>query len=123
MACTGKILIVEDEIVSGILLQKFLTGHGFAVTALVASGEEAVESARLNRPDVVLMDIQLAGEMNGIDAAVRIKTYDDIPVIFITGYDEPIIRDRAMTLAPAAYFQKPCNMPALLATIREIAGG
>lgn len=104
-----NILIVEDEAISANLLKMLMTRRGHAVLGPVATGEEAVDLALASEPDVMLMDIHLAGEMDGIDAVGAIHKEKQVPVIFITAYDESSIVERAMKHKPLAYLRKPLN--------------
>jgi two-component system, response regulator PdtaR len=83
----------------------------------VASGEEAVEIAALEKPDVVLMDINLKGELNGIQAAEQIVVKYNVPIIFMTGYSDEELRKQAEKLNPLGYFLKPVNMNEIFYTI------
>ena len=81
-----KILVVEDESIVAKDIQNSLKKLGYIVPTIVASGEKAIEEVEQSRPDLVLMDIMLKGEMNGIDVANIIRDKFEIPVIFLTAY-------------------------------------
>lgn len=115
-----KILIVEDEATTGMVLQFYLKQEGFIVTELVTTGEKSIESARTNTPDLILMDIQLAGKIDGIEAVKAIQSSINVPVIFITAYDDIEIRKNAMSLNPVAFFNKPYSNKQLINKINEI---
>lgn len=115
-----KILIVEDEVISGMLLKHILKIEGFYVTELVTTGEKAIESVKSNPPNLILMDIQLAGKISGIDAVIEIQIFSSIPVIFITGYDDIEIKNKALALNPAGFFNKPLFNNELIKKINEI---
>ena len=91
-----KILVVEDEIIVGMEIKDRLERLGYSVIDTVSSGEEAVKRAEETSPDLVLMDIRLKGDMDGIEAAKRIRHRFNIPVIYLTAYadDETIKRAR-----------------------------
>ncbi|OHD66350.1 MAG: hypothetical protein A2176_07665 [Spirochaetes bacterium RBG_13_51_14] len=117
---TRKILIVEDSLVITMELQEKLTAAGYAVADAVVSGEEAIEAMRKMKPDLVLMDIMLAGKMNGIEASIEIKKVSDIPIIYTTAYsDEDTIRRLKLT-DPYAFLKKPYDDKELIIAI-EIA--
>jgi hypothetical protein len=82
------VLIVEDEVLVGMMLARNLEGCGFSVCEVVGTGEDAVAAAGRCRPGVVLMDVSLGGIMDGIEAADRIKKQLGIPVVFFTGYHQ-----------------------------------
>ena len=114
-----KILIVEDEFLIALELKKSLSQSGYAVCGPVASGQEAVESARTESPDMVLMDIRLMGDMDGIEAARQIGTFSSASIIFATGYPDPDLKARAMALKPAAYLIKPVEISDIEAAIQS----
>jgi PAS domain S-box-containing protein len=101
------VLIVEDEYIIAEDLQSRLTKMGYAVVGIVTSGEEAVEKSREIRPDLVLMDIVLSGNMNGIEAAEQIRFELDVSVVFITAYADDKRLDRAKLALPFGYVLKP----------------
>jgi len=117
---TGRIMVVDDEAVIALRLQQRLTSMGFDVTAVAYSGEEAVETARDLRPDLILMDIMIPGKLDGIAAAKIVKAELDIPVVFLTAHSEDKIIERAKQAEPYGYILKPFQDRELKATV-EIA--
>lgn len=113
MNCQLKILLVEDEAVNAMLMSELLESVGYVIARHVTTGENAIMSVKQEPPDVILMDIRLAGEIDGIDAAAAIKSESDIPIIFITGYDDCVIRKRAEKLEPCGYLVKPFEIDKL----------
>ena len=107
MIAEKQILIVEDEIITAIDIQRRLINLGYKVPAIVCSGEEAIIKVKENKPDLVLMDISLKGEMDGIEAASIIHSFSDIPVIYLTAYFDDITLARAKITEPYAYIVKP----------------
>ncbi|MEW6351437.1 MAG: histidine kinase dimerization/phosphoacceptor domain -containing protein [Thermodesulfobacteriota bacterium] len=116
----ARILVVEDETVLSRDVGQILTTLGYELTGTASTGEQAVLLAQEAPPDLVLMNIRLAGEMDGIEAADRIHARLDIPVVYLTGYAERAIRDRAKKTDPYGYLRKPVT-PAELRTCIEIA--
>jgi len=104
---TPRILIVEDERIVAISLQGKLQRLGYAVPALAASGELAIQKAEQFRPDLVLMDICLEGEMDGIQAGTHIRERLGIPVVYLTAYSNEEIVERAKVTEPYGYILKP----------------
>jgi len=102
-----QILVVEDEIITGMDIQKRLKNLGCNVPVLVSSGEEAIKKVKENNPDLVLMDINLNGEMDGIEAASKIHSFSDIPVIYLTAFSDETTLERAKITEPYAYLVKP----------------
>jgi len=115
-----KIMIVEDEGLVATDLERQLTALGYDVVAIAYSGEEAVEKAREVLPDLVLMDIVLAGEMDGIQASNKITAITDIPVIYLTAYSDEKTLGRANISGPSGYILKPVKSKQLHVTI-EVA--
>jgi two-component system, response regulator PdtaR len=107
---TIRILLVEDEVLPAMHIEIQLKGIGYPVFNHVTTGEDAIIIAKQDSPDIILMDIRLAGEIDGIDAAAAIKAESDIPVIFITGYDDKDIRERAEKTKPIGYLIKPLDI-------------
>jgi CheY-like chemotaxis protein len=102
-----NILIVDDEIDFLTYLDGTLTRMGYEIAGMAITGESAVENARLLRPDLILMDIVMPGQMDGIDAAKIIRNEMSIPIIFITSDAEKNFVERAKQVAPAAFLIKP----------------
>jgi putative two-component system response regulator len=102
-----RILVVEDEKIVALDIARELEKLGYSVNAMVSSGEEALESVRGDRPDLVLMDIELEGEMDGIQAAAQIQSIYDIPVVYLTAYADEKTLARAKVTVPFGYVLKP----------------
>lgn len=102
-----KILVVEDERVVARDIEKRLKKLGYVVPASVASGEEAIKKVEELRPDLVLMDIRLKGQMDGIEAAEQIRVDFDTPVIYLTAYADEATLQRAKVTEPFGYIVKP----------------
>ena len=102
-----QILIVEDEIITGMDIQERLKNLGYNVPVVVSSGEEAIIKVKENNPDLVIMDINLNGDMDGIEAASKIHSFSDIPVIYLTAFSDTKILERAKITEPYAYMTKP----------------
>ncbi len=115
-----KILIVEDEVIIAMRFEIFFLRRGYEVFKTVASGEEAVQIAEQEKPDVILMDINLRGQMNGIEAAEKIVEQFHIPIIFMTGYSDQNLRDEAAKVKPLGYFLKPINMYEVISAIDKM---
>lgn len=103
----AKILIVEDEILVGMMLKKKIEKHGYVVGEIATSGEEAIAMAETEKPDLLFMDVSLPGGLDGVDTAIKIKEKRDIPVIFFTGNhrDENLLR-RSRKVKPVAILDK-----------------
>ena len=116
----ARILIVEDERVVALDLSLTLEKLGYAVVGNVISGSEAIECARTERPDLILMDIRLNGEIDGIDTAREIHLFWNCPVIFLTAYSDEQTLQRAKHATPFGYLVKPFKTVELRCTV-EVA--
>lgn len=103
----SKILIVEDELIIALDMKKRLEDFGYSVPFIVASGEKAIEKVEEICPDLVLMDIMLKGDMDGIQAAEQIHARFDIPVVYLTAYADDNTLQRAKITEPFGYILKP----------------
>lgn len=115
----GVILIVEDEQIVGENLRENLLDNGYSVPVLpCVSGEEAVRKAREIQPDLILMDIKLEGEMDGVEAVERIRKDMNVPVIYLTAYSNDGFLERAERTGPSGYINKPYRTNDVLANVR-----
>ncbi len=112
-----RVLIVEDEKIIALDLQRRLEKFGYSVVALAATAEEAVESALEYYPDIVLMDIMLGGNRDGIDAAIEIHEQYNVPIVFLTAYADERTVERAKKAEPVGYVLKPFKERELQTTI------
>ena len=115
-----NILLVEDELLIAKDIETILTGFGYSVLEIVSSGEDAIKRAEAIKPDLIIMDVVLKGNINGIDAAKEIRTHFGIPVIFLTAYSDKNTLIRAISTEPFGYVLKPVNDNNLFVAI-EIA--
>lgn len=113
----GKILIVEDEMVAAMGFQHYLESLGYDVIGIVSTGEDAIKIVTKLEVDLVLMDITLKGCMDGIETAIKIKSYIDIPVIYLTARLEKNIIKRMKFTSSYSYLVKPINKIELKKTI------
>ena len=102
-----SLLIVEDEVLVARDIKARLIRMGYDVVALASKGREAIEKAVEHKPDLVLMDINLRDDMDGVDAAIRIREQVDVPVIFCTAYSNEDTLERAKVSEPYGYVLKP----------------
>ncbi|RRR68713.1 MAG: response regulator [Candidatus Viridilinea halotolerans] len=116
-ATMSSILIVEDELLVAMDTKALLSNHGYSVPAVATSGGDAVRQALNLRPDLILMDIRLRGEMDGIAAADQILTHYHVPVIYLTAFADDMTLLRARATAPYGYLVKPFDEATLLASI------
>lgn len=112
-----QVLIVEDEAIVAESIASKLRRYGYEVLDTLPTGEEAIDVAEKTRPDVILMDIHLAGKIDGIQAADRISSQYHIPVIFLTAYADEQTISRAKEAGPFGYLVKPFRERDLYITI------
>src|SRR5437867_11690280 len=105
----ANILVVEDEAIVRADMEDYLRSFGYRIVASVGSGEEAKRLAAKLKPDLVLMDIMLAGKMDGVQAGKHIQTKLGIPVVFVTAHGDEHTLERAKLNAPFGYVLKPFN--------------
>ena len=112
-----RLILVEDEFVIATDIQSRLRGTGYDIVGIVATGEDAIAQAGELRPDLVLMEIVLKGEMDGIDAAQQITERFDIPIIFLTAHTDAATVKRATATASYGFLVKPFDELELRAAI------
>jgi AmiR/NasT family two-component response regulator len=110
---TVRILVVEDDPSSALLVATILRKEGYAVVGSASSGPDAIALTTAERPDLVLMDVELTGEMDGVDAAFAIREGAGSPVVFLTSKTDPVVLERARTVEPHGYLLKPIDPRAL----------
>ncbi|QTA84694.1 Two component system response regulator [Desulfonema magnum] len=117
-----KILIAEDEAIIAMRMEMELKSLGYDVCKPVSTGKKVIKSAENDKPDIVLMDLHLVGKMPGIEAARTIWNNYKIPMIFMTGYQDEELMQKAMELNPVAYLIKPveiCEIEAAIDLAKE----
>ncbi|MCG2831543.1 MAG: response regulator [Desulfobacteraceae bacterium] len=112
-----KILIVEDEAIVAEDIHNSLRGLGYIISAVVSSGEEAITKIEEDMPDLVLMDIVLKGDMDGIEAAGQIYSRFNIPVVYLTAFTDEKTIERAKLTEPFGYIVKPFEDRELHSTV------
>mgnify|MGYP001815282930 FL=1 len=116
----NRLIIADDEVIISTQLEEFLKTKGFDIVGIATSGVQAVALAKELMPDLMLMDIVMPGELDGIAAASKINRELKIPVIFLTAYADEEMIQRATHIGPCAYVLKPIQEQQILAAI-EIA--
>lgn len=115
-----KILVVEDEVLVGMLLSHNLEELGYTVQDVITTGEGAIAHVASDPPDAIIMDISLNGKIDGIDAAKAIKAKYDIPILFFTGYEDRKLQERAKAVQPAAIIDKLGPAEAIKEALEDI---
>ncbi len=115
-----SVIIVEDEGMTQIQLRKILTREGLTVLGFATSGPEGVEIARQTKPDLVLMDIRMPGEYDGLEAARRILAERSVCVVMLTAFNDEGYQEKAWQIGACGYVVKPIDRDTLLPQI-EVA--
>ena len=115
-----NILIVEDEIIIAKNIARKLRNLNYNVSKIVSSGQAAIDYINREKPDIILMDIAIMGEMDGIETASKIQEIADIPVIFLTAYASEEIIERASQTGCYGYLIKPFKDKELQATLKIV---
>ncbi|RPA68680.1 DNA-binding response regulator [Cyclobacteriaceae bacterium YHN15] len=117
MSDKTRILIVEDDMIIASNISLQLSKLGYEVTGIESRGEEAINHAKENRPDIILMDINLKGKIDGIETATAIQKENDIPLIYLTANADEVSFQKAKETHPYAFISKPFNKINLERTI------
>ncbi len=112
-----RVFIVEDEAIIAMRLERLLTHLDYKVVGMASRGEEAIQAVEEKRPDLILMDIQLAGEIDGVETAARIREHFDTPIIYLSAHPERMITEEVQRTEPAGFLSKPVRDQDLIATI------
>jgi DNA-binding response OmpR family regulator len=106
----SHVLIVEDEALFSLMIADFLADEYKLKCSRVSTGEDAVRLAYEKKPRLILMDVRLAGKMDGLEAAQQIRMKCDAPIVFMTGYHSDTIRDKTLCFLPSEYLTKPVDI-------------
>ena len=119
-----RILVVEDQAIIAMDEQQIVSDLGYAVTGFAMTGEDAIQQAGRDRPDLVLMDIQLMGDMDGREAASQIREMYQIPVLFVTAYGDKQSSVAGNFTVPAGYgyIVKPYSKQEFESEIKRLIG-
>lgn len=115
-----RILIVEDEALEAFLLSDCLRLEGFQVCGLASQGDDALRIMQTEQPDVIIMDIGLSGAMDGIATARQIRTFSNVPILFLTGYLTEATTAQIQALHPAMQLTKPARIQEVLFKIQRL---
>jgi len=115
-----KILIVEDDMILSMVNRKYVELLGHKVAQAVRTGKDAIEAVKKHTPDLVLMDIRIEGDIDGIEAMEEIRKFSNVPVVYLTGNSEPVTKSRAEATNMFAFCIKPISMDDLKAILNKI---
>ncbi|MHC1791294.1 response regulator [Solidesulfovibrio sp.] len=105
----ARVMIVEDEAITAMATGAMLKRLGHVVLAAVGTGQDALVAFRLQRPDLVLMDIRLDGDLDGIETAKLLRRDSDVPVVFVSAFVDESTRTRAAEAGPFDFMPKPLD--------------
>ncbi len=108
-----RVVVVEDEGITLIQLRRILTQAGLQVVGTATNAEEAIQTVLKERPDIVLMDINMPGELNGLDAAEKILATEKVCIIMLTAFSDEEYQQRARQIGTCGYVIKPVNRDVL----------
>ncbi|MEQ9307856.1 MAG: response regulator [Balneolaceae bacterium] len=117
-----KAIIVEDNLILSILYENMMKEMVFKTVGEIRDGETAVKIIRKYSPDVVIMDIMLEGDMDGIQAAHQIRDFTNVPILFITGNSDNHHFERAKRVTNSSFLVKPINEQMLMEAVNELMG-
>lgn len=115
-----SVLIIEDEMIHGMLLRSSIENSGYRVVDVISRGEDAVIAALDHRPDLIISDILLKGTITGVEAIEQILNHVTVPFIFLTAINDSRIIDRATETSPSAIINKPYDLKMLMETIDSL---
>ena len=115
-----KILIVEDEAIFAMSIKRVLANSGYHVFNPAATGEEAVQEAKQQEPDLIILDVFLRGEMDGFEVADCLRSMYDIPIIFMSGYQEEDLANKIKAMGNSLLLVKPFDPDELKLAIDKI---
>ena len=118
MSGIRKVMIVEDDLILNLLYESYLERLGFETEGELVYGKTAIETAKNLNPDLIIMDISLEGEIDGIDAMLEIRKFSDVPVIYITGNSDPYHVNRAEETGYIDYLSKPIEFDDLKMAVK-----
>ncbi|MEP2448566.1 MAG: response regulator [Balneola sp.] len=121
MSDSKKVLIVEDDMIISLVVENMIKELGHIVVGKAVSGEEAIVIANKEKPDILLMDIRLKGDMDGIDTVAKIKETIDSQVIYLTGNSDRLNFERAKDTDFADLIVKPFTISDLDKSLKLIA--
>lgn len=115
-----KVLIVEDDPIQSLLLDRLLTSLGYTIVGKAESGHEAINLANKLKPDLITMDIMLSGNIDGIEAAKVIQKERDVALVYLSGNKDKNIHSRASETSYMKFFRKPFDLRSLKNFFEEL---
>ena len=116
------VLVAEDEAIIALEIRQLLSRNNYNVVGVVKSGEDLVKESEKKNPDIIVSDIHLDGELDGIEAVNIIHKHKNTPVIFLTGYGDDFTYSKALSASPSDFILKPFSERNLIKSVRDITG-
>jgi two-component system, response regulator PdtaR len=117
-----KILIVEDDAIIAMDMEQVLSRKGYKIIGRVDRGEKAIAAVEEKKPDIVLMDINIKGSINGIEVAKKLLDEIGVKVIYVTAYSDVTMKERAFETEPVGYLIKPVRETELIGMVERAMG-
>lgn len=114
-----RVLIVEDDALLAIIETRMIEHLGYTVIGSVNSGQRAIEKVQDEDPDILVMDIFLKGELDGIETMQEIRKESSVPVIYLSGSEDPEYPKKAKAVNPVGFLGKPISRPKLAAMLEK----
>jgi len=115
----ARFIIVEDDSIMGMEMTDIIESFGYEVLDVVDSGAAAIKSVKRYEPDMILMDIRLKGDMDGIEASRQIRSFTQKPITFITGYKDNGTVQRAAMISNSVFLTKPVDFDQLRISLQQ----
>jgi len=115
-----KILIIEDEYISAKVTELALTHNGYKVVGIVNNEADALNYTRQHNPDLLIVDVELAGQKDGIEIVEEIREFSEKPVVYFTNHNDPKTKERAKNTRHSDFISKTIHNFALLDTVKKI---
>ncbi|MAX81533.1 MAG: response regulator [Crocinitomicaceae bacterium] len=116
-------MIVEDELIIAMINQRMMEDLGFEILSIATSGTEAIDIVKDNSPDLILMDIMIEGEIDGIQTMENIRSFSNVPVIYLTGNSDVRNKNRAERTSFIDFLVKPVSKNELKKSVQKLVGG
>jgi CheY-like chemotaxis protein len=108
-----RILIVEDDMILALVLKKNIEKLGYTVLDIYSSGHDAIQAVAQQLPDLIIMDIKLMGSIDGIQTMIEIRKFSEIPVIYVSGNSDDVVKEQAEKTESSGFMSKPIDLPNL----------
>jgi CheY-like chemotaxis protein len=108
-----RILIVEDDMILALVLKKNIEKLGYTVLDIYSSGYDAIQAVAQQLPDLIIMDIKLMGSIDGIQTMIEIRKFSEIPVIYVSGNSDDVVKEQAEKTESSGFMSKPIDLPNL----------